>query len=55
VGAGGQALDPVGIFNLPFTWTDKEGRFITVLNEVIDMKKITVEPLWYSIWSEKWD
>jgi hypothetical protein len=39
VGAGGQAQDPVGIFNLPFTWTDKEGRPITVRNDVIVTKQ----------------
>jgi hypothetical protein len=40
VGAGGQALDPVGIFKLPFTWTDKEGRSLTVRNNVIVMKTL---------------
>ncbi len=40
MGAGGQALDPMGFFNLPFTWTDKEGWSITVQNEVIVMKTL---------------
>jgi hypothetical protein len=40
VGAGGQALDPVGIFNLPFTCTDKERRSMTVQNDVIVMKTL---------------
>ena len=40
VGAGGQALEPVGIFILPFTWTDSEWRSMTVQNEVIVMKTL---------------
>jgi hypothetical protein len=38
--AGGQAQDPVGIFNLSFTWTDKEGRLLAVLNDEIVMKTL---------------
>ena len=40
VGAGGHALEPVGIFNLPFTSTGKEETSMTVQNDVIVMKTL---------------
>jgi hypothetical protein len=40
VRVGGETLKPGGIFNLPFTWTEKEGRQMKVQNDVIGMKTL---------------
>ena len=40
VGAGGQSLQPVGVYVLPFTWTDKKGNSLTVQHEVVVMKDL---------------
>ena len=40
VGAGGQPLQPVGVYVLPFTWTDRKGNSLTVQHEVVVMKDL---------------
>ena len=40
MGAGGQSLQPVGVYILPFTWTDKKGNSLTVQHEIVVMKEL---------------
>jgi hypothetical protein len=38
IGAGGQPLEPVGVYQMQFTWTNIKGKSMTVTYEVIVMK-----------------
>jgi hypothetical protein len=40
IGAGGQPLEPMGVYKIPFKWTNKKGKSMTVTHEVIVMKTL---------------
>ena len=41
IGAGGQPLEPVGVYQMTFTWTNAKGKSMTANHIVIVMKILT--------------
>jgi hypothetical protein len=42
VGAGGQPLKPVGVYQMPFTWSNSKGKSMTVNHKVIVIKNLNL-------------
>ena len=40
IGARGQPIEPLGVYQLPFTWANTKGKTMTVNQEVIVMKTL---------------